>query len=171
MDLNQFIEEIPDFPKPGILFKDISPLLKDPDSWERVMGELSEICKQIKPDLILGIEARGFIVGSALATHMKIGFIPIRKKGKLAGNVYSFKYSLEYGEDTLEIKQNALINQQRVLLVDDLLATGGTAHAAAKLISKAGGNLCGYAFIIELSKLKGREKIGKEAPIYSLLSY
>ena len=170
MNLTDYIKDIPDFPKKGILFRDISPLLKSPEGWAAAMRQLGLFCERINPDLIVGIESRGFIIGSALATQQRTGFVPIRKKGKLPGNVLGVGYTLEYGKDRLEIQSDALEGNPRVLLVDDLLATGGTAKAAAQLIDKAGGELVGCEFIVELSSLKGRNNL-PQVPINSLISY
>ena len=170
MNLTDYIKDIPNFPKKGILFKDISPLLKSPEGWGEVMRRLGFFCERTTPDLIVGIESRGFIVGSALATQQRMGFVPVRKKGKLPGNVVGVDYTLEYGNDRLEIQSDALQGAPKVLLVDDLLATGGTVNAASKLIEKAGGQLVGCAFIIELSSLNGKENI-PNVPINSLIEY
>ena len=170
MNLTDYIKDIPDFPKKGILFKDISPLLKSPEGWGEVMRRLGFFCERTTPDLIVGIESRGFIVGSALATQQRMGFVPVRKKGKLPGSVIGVDYTLEYGIDRLEIQSDAFQGAPRVLLVDDLLATGGTVNAASKLIKKAGGQLVGCAFIIELSSLNGKENI-PNVPINSLIEY
>ena len=170
MNLTDYIKDIPDFPKKGILFRDISPLLKSPEGWGEVMRRLGFFCERTTPDLIVGIESRGFIVGSALATQQRMGFVPVRKKGKLPGNVVGVDYTLEYGNDRLEIQSDALQGAPRVLLVDDLLATGGTVNAASKLVEKAGGQLVGCAFIIELSALGGRKNIAN-VPINSLIEY
>ena len=170
MNLTDYINDIPDFPKKGILFRDISPLLKSPEGWGSAMRQLGLFCERLNPDLIVGIESRGFIIGSALATQQRTGFVPIRKKGKLPGNVLGVGYTLEYGKDRLEIQSDALEGNPKVLLVDDLLATGGTVNAASKLIERGGGQLVGCQFIIELSSLKGRDKI-PQVPINSLISY
>ena len=170
MNLKNYIKDIPDFPKKGILFRDISPLLKSPEGWSKVMTQLGLLCEELTPDLIVGIESRGFIVGSALATSQKLGFVPIRKKGKLPGNLLGVNYTLEYGKDRLEIQSDALQGNPRVLLVDDLLATGGTVNASAKLIEKAGGQLVGCGFIIELNELNGRENV-PNVPVRSLIRY
>ena len=170
MNLTDYINDIPDFPKKGILFRDISPLLKSPEGWGEVMRRLGFFCERTTPDLIVGIESRGFIVGSALATQQRMGFVPVRKKDKLPGKVIGVDYTLEYGRDRLEIQSDAFEGNPRVLLVDDLLATGGTVNAASKLIKKAGGQLVGCSFIIELSALKGRESI-PNVPINSLIKY
>ena len=170
MNLTDYIKDIPDFPKKGILFRDISPLLKSPEGWGAVMRQFGLFCERVNPDLIVGIESRGFIVGSALATQQRMGFVPVRKKGKLPGNVVGVDYTLEYGNDRLEIQSDALQGAPRVLLVDDLLATGGTVNAASNLVEKAGGQLVGCAFIIELSALGGRKNI-PNVPINSLIEY
>ena len=159
LDLRHLIQDVPDFPKPGILFRDISPLLRDPDGWDEVMRQLGDLCTELKPDLIVGIESRGFIVGTALATNRKIGFVPVRKPGKLPGDVLGIDYSLEYGSDRLEIHADALQGHPRVLLVDDLLATGGTANGAAKLLKRLGADIVGFAFLVSLQFLGGEQKL------------
>ena len=171
VDLRQFIRDVPDFPKPGILFRDISPMLRDPNGWSEVMKQLGAVCDRLNPDLIVGIESRGFIVGTALATQNRIGFVPVRKPGKLPGDVMGIDYTLEYGSDRLEIQSDALADGASVLLVDDLLATGGTAAASAELIEKAGGTLVGCAFVIELADLAGRSRLPASLPIESLIRY
>ncbi len=170
MNLTDYIKDIPDFPKKGILFRDISPLLKSPEGWGSAMRQLGLFCERLNPDLIVGIESRGFIVGSALATQQRMGFVPVRKKNKLPGKVIGVDYTLEYGRDRLEIQSDAFEGNPKVLLVDDLLATGGTVKAASKLIERGGGQLVGCQFIIELSSLKGRDNI-PQVPINSLISY
>ncbi|MBM5798736.1 MAG: adenine phosphoribosyltransferase, partial [Cyanobacteria bacterium K_Offshore_0m_m2_072] len=126
IDLRGLVREIPDFPKPGILFRDLTPLMRDPDGWQEVIRQLGVLCDRLQPDLIVGIESRGFIVGTALATAVRLGFVPVRKPGKLPGAVTGVDYELEYGSDRLEIQSDALADGGRVLVVDDLLATGGT---------------------------------------------
>ena len=170
MNLTAYIKDVPNFPKKGIIFKDICPLLKSPEAWTKVMTQLGLFCEETTPDLIVGIESRGFIVGSALATIQKLGFVPIRKSGKLPGNVLKADYTLEYGEDELEIQIDAFEGNPRVLLIDDLLATGGTVNASTELIEKAGGQLVGCGFIIELNELNGRENV-PNVPIRSLIRY
>ena len=170
MNLTDYIKNIPNFPKKGILFRDISPLLKSPEGWGAAMRQLGLFCERLNPDLIVGIESRGFIVGSALATQQRMGFVPVRKKGKLPGKVLGVDYTLEYGKVRLEIQSDAFEGNPKVLLVDDLLATGGTVKAASKLIERGGGQLVGCQFIIELSSLKGRDNI-PQVPINSLISY
>ena len=171
LDLQQYIRAIPDFPKPGILFRDIAPLLKSPDAMAEAIRQLGVVCSSVKPDLIVGIESRGFIVGTPLAQAQNLGFVPVRKPGKLPGEVIGLDYALEYGSDRLEIQADALSGSPRVLVVDDLLATGGTASATGALVKQAGGELAGYAFLIELEGLGGRESLGEEVPVSSLLHY
>ena len=170
MNLTDYIKDVPNFPKKGIIFKDICPLLKSPEAWTKVMTQLGLFCEETTPDLIVGIESRGFIVGSALATKQRLGFVPIRKSGKLPGNVLKADYTLEYGEDELEIQIDAFEGNPRVLLIDDLLATGGTVNASTELIEKAGGQLVGCGFIIELNELNGRENV-PNVPVRSLIRY
>ena len=170
MNLTDYIKDVPNFPKKGIIFKDICPLLKSPEAWTKVMTQLGLFCEETTPDLIVGIESRGFIVGSALPTRQRLGFVPMRKNGKLPGDLLGVDYTLEYGKDRLEIQSDALQGNPRVLLVDDLLATGGTVNASAKLIEKAGGQLVGCGFIIELNELNGRENV-PNVPIRSLIRY
>ncbi len=131
IDLHEHVRAIPDFPKPGILFRDITPLMRSPAAWQEVMRQMGAVCERLQPDLIVGIESRGFIVGTALATAQGIGFSPVRKPGKLPGTVIGVDYSLEYGSDRLEIIPDGFEQQPRVLIVDDLLATGGTAAACS----------------------------------------
>ncbi|HKD84089.1 MAG TPA: adenine phosphoribosyltransferase [Terriglobales bacterium] len=169
-DLKKLIREIPDFPKPGILFYDITTLLKDKLGFARLIDALTEHYINHDIDLVLGIEARGFIFGPALAYRLNAGFIPVRKPKKLPGEVLQWKYDLEYGQDTLEIHKDAIKPGQRVLICDDLLATGGTAKATADMASQLGGNICGMGFVVELDGLKGREKL-KRYDVFSLLHY
>ena len=170
-DLRRLVREIPDFPKPGILFRDLTPLMRDPRSWREVMRQLAVVCERLNPDLIVGIESRGFIVGTALATVVERGFVPVRKPGKLPGELRSVDYDLEYGSDRLEIQHDALAGAPRVLIVDDLLATGGTAAACARLVELAGGRLCGFGFVAELAALGGRRQLPTGHPIESLIVY
>ena len=167
--LENSISSYPNFPKDGILFRDMFPILKSPEATTLMLNQLGEFSDKLIPDYIVGIESRGFIIGTALATRQRMGFIPIRKKGKLPGNVIGVDYTLEYGKDRLEI-QSGILKNQKVLLVDDLLATGGTVKAASKLISKVGGRLVGCAFVIELLGLNGRDNV-PDVPITSLISY
>jgi len=168
--LKKRIREVPDFPKQGILFYDITTLLKDKTGFARLIDLFSEhyIGKQI--DLILGMEARGFIFGPALAYRLNAGFVPVRKPGKLPAATARVEYDLEYGSNALEVHQDAIEKGQRVLIVDDLLATGGTAEATAKLAASLGGQIAGLGFVVELDFLKGRDKL-KPYDVFSLLHY
>ena len=171
IELRALVRDIPDFPKPGILFRDITPLMRQVTAWQEVMRQLGEVCDRLQPDLIVGIESRGFIVGTALATARRIGFSPVRKPGKLPGEVIGVDYSLEYGTDRLEIIPDGFEHEPRVLIVDDLLATGGTAGACADLVSQVGGQLCGFAFVVELADLGGKGKLPEGVPVESLIVY
>jgi len=169
-DLKKLIREVPDFPKPGILFYDITTLLKDKLGFARLIDALTEHYINHDIDLVLGIEARGFIFGPALAYRLNAGFIPVRKPKKLPSEVLQWKYDLEYGQDTLEIHKDAIKPGQRVIICDDLLATGGTARAAAEMVRALGGEICGMGFVVELDGLKGRDKL-KGYDVFSLLHY
>ena len=171
LELRDLVRDIPDFPKPGILFRDLTPLMRDPAGWQEVIRRLSGLCDRLQPDLIVGIESRGFIVGTALATAVRLGFVPVRKPGKLPGPVTGVDYALEYGTDRLEIQSDAFDGGARVLVVDDLLATGGTAAACAQLVTAAGGSLCGFAFVAELVGLGGRARLPEPHPVESLIVY
>jgi adenine phosphoribosyltransferase len=164
------VRDIPDFPKPGIVFKDITPILSDPRAFNLCLDLMAERYDGIHIDAIVGIESRGFIFGAALASRMRKAFVPARKPGKLPAQTYQVEYELEYGSDAIEIHRDAISDGERVLLVDDLIATGGTAWAAGQLIRKLGGEVMGATFVIELSFLKGVERL---LPIetYSLLTY
>ena len=166
-DLSQFIRTIPDYPKPGIMFKDITPLLGNAAAFNAVIEGYANHYKDVPVDVIVGPEARGFIFAAALAYRMEAGFVPIRKEGKLPYNTYQVTYDLEYGDDTLTIHQDAFPKGSRVLLCDDVLATGGTLAATVELIEKLGGDIVGIALLIELTELNGREKIGN-LPIFSI---
>lgn len=170
-DLRQWVREIPDFPKPGILFRDLTPMLRDPEGWQEAVQQLGRVCEAIRPDLIVGIESRGFIVGTALATALRLPFTPVRKPGKLPGEVHGVDYTLEYGSDRLEIHSDGFEHNPLVLIVDDLLATGGTAGACAKLVELAGGRLGGFAFVMELADLQGRCQLPEGVPVHSLIIY
>lgn len=161
MDIKSLIRTIPDFPKPGVMFRDITTLLKHTEGFRSTIDQLVGKYRGVKIDKVVGIESRGFIIGAALAYHLKAGFIPIRKKGKLPGENFGHDYELEYGTDRLEIHTDAIQTGERVLLVDDLIATGGTAEAAAKLIGKTGGQIVGCAFVIDLPDLGGRKRLEK----------
>ena len=170
MDLKSLIRDIPDFPKPGILFRDITTLLQNPDGLKDVIDRMAEECAPLQPDYIVGMESRGFIFGTPLAYKMGAGFIPVRKPGKLPSAVYSVEYELEYGTDRLEMHQDALKPGDRVLIVDDLIATGGTAKATAEMVQQAGAELVGFCFVVELLALSGRDKL-PEVPIISIVEY
>ena len=168
--LKKLIRHVPDFPKKGILFYDITTLLRDPGGLREALDGLTTPFREKAIDLVVGIESRGFILGAAMAEKLGAGFVPIRKPGKLPSATIAQSYELEYGSDTLEIHQDAVKEGQRVLIVDDLLATGGTACAANDLVRKAGGNVIGMAFLVELEFLKGRERLG-ETPLFVALRY
>ncbi|MCY7335032.1 MAG: adenine phosphoribosyltransferase [Chamaesiphon sp.] len=170
MDLKALIRDIPDFPKPGILFRDITTLLGDPAGLRYSIDTLASKIEDWRPEYIVGMESRGFIFGAALAYKLGIGFIPIRKPGKLPTAVWSVEYALEYGTDKLEIHQDAAPPGSRISIVDDLIATGGTAAATAKLVREIGGDLVGCAFLIELDDLDGRSHL-PDVPIVSLVHY
>jgi adenine phosphoribosyltransferase len=168
--LRQAIRDIPDFPKPGIVFKDITPLLGNGQLFRRTIDIFAERYQSQKVDTILGIESRGFIIGAALAYELGAGFCVVRKPGKLPYQTRSASYKLEYGADKLEIHIDAIPNHARVVIADDLIATGGTAAATAQLVSMLGGTVVECAFVIELSFLKGREKL-KPHGVFSILQY
>jgi adenine phosphoribosyltransferase len=169
MDLKEHIRSIPDFPKPGILFYDIATLLAHPKAWKSCVDQLAEAAAAHKPDLLVGIESRGFLTAAPLALELGCGFMMVRKKGKLPGETVPYTYDLEYGSDTIEIQRDAIEPGQRLVLLDDLLATGGTASAAVSLLRQVGGDVRAAAFIIELNFLKGREKL--DVPVTTLISY
>ena len=173
MDLKDHIGSIPDFPKPGILFYDISPLLAHPDAWRATVERLADAIRPEKPDILVGIESRGFLTAAPLAFELGCGFLMLRKKGKLPGKTIPYTYDLEYGQDTIEIQADAITPGQRVVILDDLLATGGTMAASIDLVKKVGGDVRGAACIIELSFLNGRSQIdvpltGREDENHSL---
>ncbi len=169
-DLKKLIREVPNFPKPGILFYDITTLLKDARGLKTLLHEMSAPYQQHRPDLVLGIEARGFVFAPAIAERLGAGFIPVRKPKKLPAETLSVTYDLEYGQDTIEAHRDAVQPGQTVLIVDDLLATGGTAAAACRLVEDLGGTVAGLVFAVELTFLKGRDKLaGRD--IHSLLLY
>ena len=170
-NLKKYISEINDFPKEGIIFKDINPIYKEPKTWHEMMVPLQEVISITKPDFIAGIESRGFITASALAYKFEIGLITIRKPNKLPGKVIGINYQLEYGLDRLEIQKDSINKNDKVLVIDDLLATGGTANAAGKLIREAGGILIGYGFLVELTKLNGRKQLDSKLIIESVIKY
>ena len=168
-DLKLKIRTIPDFPIPGIQFRDITTLLADPDAFNDVIERFVNHYQDEQIDLVVGIEARGFIIGAPLALRLRKGFIPIRKEGKLPGPTHGLDYELEYGSDRVEVHQDAIPAGSRVLMVDDLLATGGTMGVSSRLIEQVGGIIVGHAYLIELVDLKGRKNLDK--PIFSLVTY
>ena len=172
MELKSLIRDIPDFPKPGIMFRDITTLLNNPQGLRYTIDALAEQCCQqnLVPDYIVGMESRGFIFATPLAYKLNTGFIPIRKPGKLPAPVHSVEYELEYGIDKLEIHQDALPHNATVLIVDDLIATGGTAKATADLLNRIGSQVLGFAFIVELTALSGKANL-PDLPIISLVKY
>lgn len=169
MNLKDHIRHVPDFPKPGILFYDISTLLAHPAAWRATVDRLRDVVGPQKPDLLAGIESRGFLVAAPLALALGCGFIMLRKRGKLQGATVPFTYDLEYGSDTIEIQTDAVKPGQRVVLLDDLLATGGTLAAAVQLLRKVGAEVVGASTIIELTFLQGRAKL--DVPFSSLIAY
>jgi len=169
MDLKDHIRSIPDFPKPGILFYDISTLLAHPDAWQVALGRLARIVAKHQPDLLAGIESRGFLVAAPLASRLGLGFTMVRKQGKLPGATISHEYALEYGTDTIEIQEDCVEAGQRVVILDDLLATGGTMAASVDLFRKVGAEVVGGVCIIELTFLKGRDKLNM--PFDALMAY
>ena len=170
--LKHSIRDVPDFPKPGILFKDITPLLQDVRLSAEITSSLADYWSKYPIDVVVGIESRGFIWGNALAQHMKVPFVPVRKKGKLPADTFSYEYKLEYGTAEVEIHKDAIQSGQKVLIHDDLLATGGTAVAAAELIKKCNGSVVGFSFLVELMFLKGKEiSMIKGGKISDLTSY
>jgi len=170
MDLKKYIKDIPDFPEPGVLFRDVTPLLSDKDAYQESIRLLSDFAKEKKVDLVVGPEARGFLFGCPVALALNCGFVPVRKPGKLPREVVSQSYDLEYGSNEIQMHSDSIQSGQNVLIVDDLLATGGTVDAAVSLIEKMGGNVVGIAFLIELEALKGRELL-KDYDVYSVLKY
>ncbi len=168
--IERHIRDVPDFPKPGIVFKDITPLLQDPKAFQRSIEGMAGRVADFEIDAVCGIESRGFIFGAALAAHLGKSFIPIRKPGKLPWRTATESYELEYGTDTIEVHTDAVEEGQRVLMVDDLLATGGTMEAGVKLIRKIGGDPVACVFLIELDFLKGRNKL-RGIPVHALARY
>jgi len=170
MDLKQFIRDIPDFPKPGILFRDITPLLANAGAFRAAIDQLAEPFRALRVDTIVAAEARGFIFAAPLALTLNAGFVPVRKPGKLPFDTHAFHYELEYGSDTLEMHRDGVQSGQRVLVVDDLLATGGTVDACCKLLEQSGATIVGCAFLIELMALQGAARIAPNKA-FSLIRY
>ena len=170
MDLKNFIRDVPDFPKKGIIFKDITPLLKDPPAFQQVIQQLSDRYRNSKLNAVVAMESRGFILGGALATRLGVSFVPVRKPGKLPWKTLRETYDLEYGKDTLEIHADSFSKGDRILILDDVLATGGTAAATVRLVERAGGQVAEACFLIHLTFLNGHEKL-KSTPVYSIIQY
>ncbi len=169
IDLKQKIRTIPDFPEPGILYRDITTLLSDADALREVIDRFAAHYRAVDIDLVVGVESRGFIIGAPLAIRLGKGFVPVRKAGKLPGPTHGVDYDLEYGNDRVEIHQDAIQPGNRVLMVDDLIATGGTIEGSGKLIEQVGGVIVGYAFVIELVDLNGRKRL--KHPVFSLVTF
>lgn len=170
MNLKDYIADIPDFPQEGILFRDITPLMADGAAFKEATDQIEKFAKEVGAEVIVGPESRGFIFGCPVATNMQIGFVPVRKPGKLPRETVSYKYDLEYGSNELHMHKDAISKGQKVLIVDDLLATGGTVEATIKLVEKLGGKVVGAAFLIELEDLKGRDLISS-IPVFTILKY
>lgn len=170
MKLKDYIQTIPNFPKDGIMFKDITPLIADPQAFRYATKQMSDYAREKDADVIVGPDARGFIFGTPVAIQLGTGFVPVRKPGKLPRETFTETYSLEYGESQMSIHKDDIKTGQRVVIVDDLLATGGTIEATIKLVEKAGGNVVGICFLIELAQLHGRHRF-KHYPVHSLLVY
>lgn len=170
MDFKRVIRIIPDFPQPGVRFKDITTLLKDGEAYQAAINEMTDRIRALNVDVIVGPEARGFVVGAPIAYALGVGFVPVRKSGKLPAEVVEADYELEYGKSKLAIHRDAIREGQRVLVADDLLATGGTAATAIKLVRQLGGDVVGTSFFIELTYLNGREKLSGY-PVYTLVQY
>ena len=169
MDIKEHIRSIPDFPKPGILFYDISTLLAHADAWQVAMGRMANLVRRHQPDLLAGVESRGFLIAAPLALKLGCGFIMLRKKGKLPGPTIGYDYALEYGSDRIEVQADAVKPGQRVVVVDDLLATGGTMRAGIELLRRVGAVVPAAAALIELTFLRGREKL--DVPLDCLVAY
>ena len=170
VDLHAFVRDIPDFPRPGIVFKDITPMLLEPVALKAAVESLAEIARPLAPDIVVAAEARGFILGAAIALELGVGFVPARKPGKLPHEVVSTQYELEYGTDSLEMHADAVAGGTRVLLHDDLLATGGTARAVCELADRLGAEVVGCVFLVELDFLGGRQRLEPYA-VHSLIRY
>ncbi|HZO77007.1 MAG TPA: adenine phosphoribosyltransferase [Solirubrobacteraceae bacterium] len=170
VDLHAFVRDIPDFPRPGIVFKDITPMLLEPVALKAAVESLAEIARPLSPDIVVAAEARGFILGAAIALELGVGFVPARKPGKLPHEVVSTQYELEYGTDSLEMHADAVAGGTRVLLHDDLLATGGTARAVCEMADRLGAEVVGCVFLVELDFLGGRQRL-EPYPAHSLIRY
>ena len=170
LELTTLIRDIPDFPKKGILFKDITTLLKEPAAFKQAIDQLTERVRGYEPEIVIGMESRGFIFAAPIAYLLDAGFVPVRKLGKLPGEVIATEYELEYGTNTLELHSDAITPGQRVLIVDDLLATGGTVSATINLVERLGGKVMAVAFLVELTALNGRERLG-DYEVVSLIRF
>lgn len=170
MDFSKYVASIPDFPSKGILFRDVTPLMQDGEVFHAACDEIKEYCKSKGAEVIVGPESRGFLIGCPIAYELRIGFVPVRKPGKLPRKTISCKYDLEYGSNELHIHEDAIKPGQKVVVIDDLLATGGTVEATIKMIEQLGGEVVGCAFLIELEALKGRDTL-KGYDVFSLLKY
>jgi adenine phosphoribosyltransferase len=170
IDLRSWVREVPDWPEPGVGFKDVSPLLRDPEALTQTIGQLAGWTRERRPDLVLGAEARGFILGAAIASEVPCGFVPARRPGKLPPETVSATYALEYGQNALELNADAIGDGARVVIHDDVLATGGTVEAIGGLVEQLGGEVVGVCFIIELTFLGGRDRLTKY-PLFSLIEY
>lgn len=170
INLKEKIRDIPDFPQPGILFRDITTLLRDPEAFKYVIDSLTDRYKSLKIDFVAAIEARGYMLGAPLAYHLGAGFIPVRKPGKLPWKTIKEEYELEYGKNTLELHTDAVTKGEKVLIIDDLIATGGSSLATKNLIERLGGEIVGFAFVVELTALKGRDLL-KGYDVFSLVQY
>lgn len=169
-NLKQIIREVPDYPKPGVTFYDLTTLFKDGEAFRTVIERFAERFRDDKIDLVVGIEARGFMLAAALAYELEVGIVPVRKPGKLPWRIAGEDYTLEYGSGRLEVHEDAMEKGQRALVVDDVLATGGTAAATGRLVERLGAMVCGYAFLLELSFLNGRARLGSKN-VFSLITY
>jgi len=169
-DLKKIIREVPDYPKPGVTFYDLTTLFKNGEAFRTVIERLAERFREDKIDVVVGIEARGFMLAAALAYEYELGIVPVRKPGKLPWRITGEDYTLEYGQGRLEVHEDAVEKGQRVLIVDDVLATGGTAAATGRLVNRLGATVCGYAFLLELCFLNGRDRLGSDN-VFSLISY
>jgi adenine phosphoribosyltransferase len=170
LDLKAMVREVPDWPTPGVSFKDVSPLLADPEALRQLVDDLAEWCRKRRPNLIVGAEARGFILGAAIAKEVGCGFVPARRPGKLPPETLTATYQLEYGENTLELHKEAIGRGARVVIHDDVLATGGTVEAIAGLVKQLGGEVVGICFISELTFLEGRKRLA-DYDLYALITY
>ncbi len=170
MQWSRLVREIPDFPRPGVLFRDVLPVMADAAAWQECLGAMEELVRSLSPEILVAPEARGYLLAAPLADRLGIGLVPIRKPGKLPGPVLSQQYALEYGENRLEMEATAPLRGMRVVVVDDVLATGGTVQAARRLAQQVGGHVVGFAFLIELRELGGRRRLtGGDLPVVSAL--